>query len=115
MGANDKLAATFHGADMAWTNGGEGSKIPDPIKRQVRARQHNQCNTYNPTLCTGRIDEYDHITNIKTLHTPRHLANDPNNIQGLCTPCHKTKTQTEATAGKRRHLRPRQPHPSDRS
>lgn len=98
---------------MAWVNGGEGSKIPEPIKRGIRARQHNQCNTINPQVCTGVIDEYDHIINVKQLRIERSQANNPNNLQGLCTPCHKHKTQAEATAGKRRHLRPKQPHPSD--
>lgn len=98
---------------MTWVNGGKGSHIPDTVKRVVRARQHNRCNIYHPDICTGHIDEFDHIINIKTLKVERHLANDLNNIQGLCTPCHKAKTQTEAQQAKHRHLRPQPKHPSD--
>ena len=83
---------------MAWDNGGPGSKIPVAIKNTVRDKQQDRCNTIDPTVCIGRIDEFDHITNVKTLGIERSQANDPNNIQGLCRPCHKVKTQCEARA-----------------
>lgn len=98
---------------MAWANGGAGSKIPTSIKRQVRARQNNQCTTYNPQVCTGGINEFDHVIPIAELKALRRDANNPDNIQGLCFPCHKHKTQVEAQQGRRRHLRPPPPHPSD--
>lgn len=100
---------------MAWTNGGSGSKIPAAVKREVRERQHDQCNTIDPNACTGVIDEFDHIVNVKTLGIERADANDPDNIQGLCTPCHKVKTQGEsrvATAARTaRGRHPVEPHP----
>ena len=96
---------------MAWANGGPGSKIPAAIKRTVRQQQHDTCRTIDPTVCTGAIDEYDHIVNVKTLGINRPDANDENNIQGLCKPCHKVKTQREATAGHNRWKRPVEAHP----
>ena len=96
---------------MAWTNGGPGSKIPDRIKRTVRTRQGNRCNTIDLHVCTGTIDEFDHIVNVKTLGINRADANDPDNIQGLCRPCHTVKTQTEARAGQNRWRRPPPSHP----
>lgn len=96
---------------MAWSNEGNGSRIPDGIKRQVRADQNNQCNTIDPSVCTGHIDEFDHIINVKTLRVERPEANDRNNIQGLCSPCHKIKTQREAQAARRRKYRRPYRHP----
>ena len=71
-------------------------KIPAAVKREVRDRQHDQCATYDPNVCTGVIDEFDHIINIKTLGIDRSQANDPAGIQGLCTPCHTAKTHGAA-------------------
>lgn len=101
---------------MAWVNGGPGSKIPIGVKREVADRQHHQCATHNPQVCTGAIDEYDHIINVKALGIDRAHANDPSNIQGLCIPCHKDKTQGEAAeARRRRRFRPAERHPGLRS
>ena len=98
---------------MAWQNGGPGSKIPTRIKRQVQAQQQGRCNTINPAVCIGAIDEFDHINNVKALGIDRAEANDPGNIQGLCTPCHKEKTQTEAQTARRSGRRKPRPHPAD--
>lgn len=98
---------------MAWANGGAGSKIPTAIKRTVRQRQGGTCNTYDPRVCTGCIDEFDHIHNVKRLGIQRAEANDCNNIQGLCKPCHKRKTQHEAHEGRTRGRRKPPRHPSD--
>lgn len=98
---------------MAWANGRPGSNIPESVKRTIRHRQHDQCAGYDPTLCTGSLDEYDHIVNLKTTGTARAHANDPDLLQGLCVPCHRAKTQAEALAGRRRGRRPPPPHPAD--
>lgn len=95
---------------MTWTNGGPGSKIPAAVKREVRERQQGQCNTIDPNVCTGRIDEFDHIINVKTLGIDRALANDPAGIQGLCRPCHTVKTQAESLAARTRGRRAPVPH-----
>jgi 5-methylcytosine-specific restriction endonuclease McrA len=96
---------------MVWQNGRPGSNIPARVKRIVRHRQANQCNTIDPNICTGEIQEFDHITNIATLGVERSQANDPDNIQGLCAPCHKVKTQREARAGQNRWKRKPERHP----
>ncbi len=101
---------------MAWTNGGPGSKIPAGVKREVANRQHHECAIHDPTVCTGTIDEYDHIINVKTLGVARAEATDPGYIQGLCAPCHKVKTQTEAAAARKaRRFRPPEQHPGLKS
>lgn len=98
---------------MAWVNGGPGSKIPASAKRAIRIRQRNQCAVYDPTVCTGQLDEFDHIVNVKAAKVDRRTANHPDLLQGLCIPCHRAKTQAEAQAGRRRGKRPPPPHPSD--
>lgn len=95
---------------MTWTNRAPASNIPARIKRDVRQRQHEQCATIAPKVCTGAIDEFDHIINVKTLGIDRAEANDPNNIQGLCRPCHKVKTQQESLAARNRGRRTPTPH-----
>lgn len=97
---------------MAWQNGGQGSKIPERIKRTVRHRQRNQCAGFDLSVCTGHLDEFDHIVNVKALGIARSEANDVDNIQGLCIPCHKKKTALEAVQGKRaKRFRKPAPHP----
>jgi hypothetical protein len=98
---------------MVWVNGGPGSKIPIATKRTVNTRQHNRCAVFNPTLCTGSIDEYDHIVNVKAQRVDRRQANNPSTIQGLCLPCHKAKTQGEAIAARSRGKRTPPTHPAD--
>ena len=81
---------------MVWSNDQSGSHIPAKSKRIVRLRQDNQCVNLDAEICTGDIDEYDHVTNIKSLRIERSHANDPALLQGLCAACHKKKTQREA-------------------
>lgn len=101
---------------MAWSNGGQGSHIPQWVKRKVDDRQDDMCMRLNPAACWGTIDEYDHIVNVKaTGQQRRDLERDPDLIQGLCQPCHRVKTQLEAKAGrqKRSGKRKPRPHPAD--
>lgn len=101
---------------MVWERNKTGSNIPASVKRTVHDRQHGLCNTYDRTVCTGRIDEYDHIINVKaTGQTRRQLEHDPNLLQGLCHPCHGVKIQTEAAEGRIRRSGKRRPrtHPAD--
>lgn len=81
---------------MVWPNTASGSHIPAKSKRVVRLRQGNECVCIDARVCTGSIDEYDHVTNVKALKIERSHANDPALLQGLCIPCHKVKTQGEA-------------------
>ena len=98
---------------MAWANGSPGSNIPTAVKRTVRTRQGNRCAVHDSTVCTGSLDEFDHIVNVKTQRVDRRHANDPNGIQGLCVPCHKVKTQAESLAARSRGKRPPPCHPAD--
>ena len=101
---------------MAWDRNKTGSNIPASVKRTVRDRQHGHCNTYRPEVCTGTIDEYDHIINVKaTGKTRRELERNPDLLQGLCKPCHKVKIQAEAREGRMRRSGRRRPrvHPAD--
>lgn len=101
---------------MTWDRNKTGSNIPVSVKRTVHTRQHGMCNTYDPTVCTGRINEYDHTINVKATGRPRReLERDPDLLQGLCTPCHKAKIQDEAKAGRIRRSGKRRPplHPAD--
>lgn len=101
---------------MAWERNKTGSNIPASVKAEVRDRQQGLCHTIDPTVCTGLIDEYDHIINVKaTGQRRRHLERDPDLLQGLCTPCHKVKVQAEAREGQRRRSGKRKPrpHPAD--
>ena len=88
---------------MTWTNGGAGSKIPDKPKRIVRKRQNNRCAVYDPSVCTGSIDQFDHVVNLKSIGIARNdpHANDPALLQGLCEPCHLKKSSREGHAAKR--------------
>jgi hypothetical protein len=96
---------------MTWTNGGPGNPIPRKVRRAVYVRQHGLCAVYDPRVCTGQLDEYDHIVNTATTHIPRHLCT-AHDVQGLCHNCHVLKTQGEAKAGKRaKRFRPPLPHP----
>ena len=81
---------------MVWENTASGSHIPAKSKRVVSKRQGGKCINLDHRVCTGDIDEYDHVVNIKSLRIERSHANDPALLQGLCTPCHKLKTQQEA-------------------
>ncbi|QRY51740.1 HNH endonuclease [Mycolicibacterium septicum] len=93
---------------MAWENGKTGSNIPKRIKAAVRRR--DQVCQLNYEGCVGQDPsypsfEFDHIVNLKAAKIPRNQANKVELLQLACKPCHKVKTQAEAKAGSRRHLR----------
>lgn len=87
-----------------WANSTRTQDLPhDWAARRVRIlRRDPHCTLALPGTCTGTSTEVDHI-NGRTDH-------DDTNLQGVCSPCHKTKTQTEATAGRAaaRARKPRQ-------
>jgi 5-methylcytosine-specific restriction endonuclease McrA len=96
---------------MTWTNGGPGNRIPRRVRRAVYVRQHGRCNVYDPSVCSGSLDEYDHIVNTAVSGIPRSQCS-ANDVQGLCSPCHNAKTQVEARHGKRaKRYRPPLLHP----
>lgn len=102
---------------MTW---GEGGHIPAHVKTQV-LRRDKTCRLAYPDICTTRIDEYDHITGLAERGLRRRGTNTANELQGVCQPCHRRKTEQQRRAGvanaiaKRgglsRRLRDREPHP----
>ncbi len=94
---------------MAWGNH-SGSHIPPRVKNFVRKRDNGECQLRFDG-CTVVGEEFDHIANIASLRIPRSQANAPELLQLVCSACHKKKTQAEAMAGRRKHLRPKPTNP----
>lgn len=57
--------------------------------------------------CGDRATEVDHIINVAQGGT-----HDPHNLQALCTPCHRAKTEAEALAARKAALAARY-HPTE--
>lgn len=93
---------------MVWTN--TTKHVPTATRRRILNRdghQCAQCGHHDPTATTLEID---HIDNRRG---PTYGLDV--NLQTLCRPCHRAKTQREMKRGKeqkraRRYL-PRTPHP----
>jgi hypothetical protein len=84
-------------------NWGQGSTIPARVKDQVR-RRDGVCQIAIPGVCTGRIDEMDHVVGLAEQGQRRTPTLDANALQGVCSPCHKVKTQQQAAAGRARAI-----------
>lgn len=89
---------------MAWTN--TTKHVPTATRRRILNRDGHQCAQCGST---ERL-EVDHIDNRRG---PTYGLDA--NLQTLCRPCHRAKTQREMKRGKeqkraRRYL-PRTPHP----
>lgn len=86
-----------------WT--GNGTGLTRTQRDAALARDHNTCRT-----CGHPATEVDHIINVAQGGT-----HHPDNLQALCTPCHRAKTETEALAARRRanavRYHPREKHP----
>jgi 5-methylcytosine-specific restriction endonuclease McrA len=95
---------------MPWVNGAPGSHIPERAKRTVRNRDQ-VCQLQYPNICTGTIDEFDHIIGVKESHTDRPSTSTPEHLRGVCIPCHKKRTQQQATASRNRWKRQPEQHP----
>lgn len=80
---------------MTW---GQGSNIPKRIKDQVR-RRDNVCQLRYSGICTGLIDEFDHIHGLADHALNRDTVRSASDIQGVCTPCHRKKTEGQRKAG----------------
>lgn len=91
---------------MTWS-GSRG--VPRHIRRQVIARDEVCQLRYSG--CTGNIDEVDHIVNVARLGVRREDANQLDNLQGVCAPCHRIKTRRESNEGRRRWKRSPERHP----
>jgi len=85
----------------AWANSTRAARLPRNW-RQLRTRILQR----DPTcrIChTNTAVEVDHIK-------PGDNHN-PDNLQGLCVPCHQAKTTSERDAAQPRRARPPEPHP----
>ena len=71
------------------------------LKRHILKRDHGIC-----YVCQGQAVTVDHIKPVAQGGTHAH-----DNLAAICTPCHDAKTQREAQAGRRRHIRPTPKHP----
>lgn len=82
-----------------WTNGRTHAADADhkTWRAAVLRRDHGLCQTRGPG-CTRRATIADHITPV----AEGGARYDVNNGSAICGPCHKAKTQTEATRGLRR-------------
>jgi hypothetical protein len=96
---------------------GQGSNIPKRIKDQVR-RRDRVCQLHYPG-CTRHIDEFDHPNGLAGQQ--RQPVRSAHEIQGVCSPCHRVKTEGQRLAGLarakqqrgsvRRRYRDLEPHP----
>ena len=103
-GCSNPITTSRYCADHTqhhWNSSTRGSRLPfdwHTRRTRVRDRAGGQCeHTDNGVRCTRPGTDCDHIT-----------AGDDHsltNLQWLCAPHHKQKTQQEATAGLRRRLR----------
>lgn len=73
----------------AWRNGAP-THVKTHIRKKILARDGYTCQQ-----CGGAAAEVDHIDNTRG---PGY--DDLSNLQALCVPCHKAKTQREAQAGR---------------
>lgn len=86
---------------MSWQGSTRRSRLPaDWNQRRATVLQRDpQCRLAYPNVCTVRSTEVDHIK-----------AGDDHrltNLQGVCHPCHKVKTNAERPTERRTP----QPHP----
>ena len=80
---------------MTW---GQGSNIPKRVKDQVRRRDRT-CRLQYPGVCTGSIDQFDHPDGLAAHGRQRTTVRSAAEVQGVCEPCHKVKTDQQRRAG----------------
>jgi hypothetical protein len=97
-----------------------GSNIPTRIKDQVR-RRDQVCQLNYPNVCSGRIDEFDHVIGLADQGQQRTAVRSALEIRGVCSHCHAIRTEAQRRAGRARaraqrgglsrRLRDREAHP----
>lgn len=98
---------------MTWeANRGRAGKraVPAAVLRAVRVRDNGECQLRYP-CCTGQFDHLDHKRNLASQHRSRRDPVTADELQCVCVPCHKLKTQREAAAGRTSWRRPAERHP----
>ena len=78
--------------------------------RAVRQRDNDECQLRYPG-CTGDYEELDHTRNVASLGITRREASTVDNLQCVCVPCHRMKSQREAAAGRVQWRRQPERHP----
>ena len=82
-----------------------GTALTPAQRHAALARDRHTCRT-----CGDPATEVDHIINLAQGGT-----HDPVNLQALCTPCHRAKTETEALTARKAEwtarYHPRETHP----
>lgn len=82
-----------------------GTALTPAQRHAALARDRHTCRT-----CGDTATEVDHIINLAQGGT-----HDPVNLQALCTPCHRAKTETEALTARKAawaaRYHPRETHP----
>lgn len=66
------------------------------LRKAILSRDHGLCQVCWAAEVVTVAREVDHIVSKKLGG-----SNEPSNLQAICTPCHKIKTQTEAAHGSR--------------
>lgn len=92
---------------MTW---GQGRYVSPRVKAQVRKRDKT-CRLAYPGICTRAIDEFDHPDGLAAQGKQRTSVLDAAEVQGVCAPCHRHKTQQQARAGRSRWKRTPEKHP----
>ena len=98
---------------MAWkaSRGRAGRRaVPAAVLRAVRMRDNDECQL-RYSCCTGQFDHLDHKRNLASQHLSRRDPITMDELQCVCAPCHKVKTQREAVAGRTSWRRPAERHP----
>jgi 5-methylcytosine-specific restriction protein A len=96
---------------MTWESKRPGStRAWRAVRLQVLKRDQYRCQLQYAE-CVGQATEVDHITNIAASNTQRAQANNPNELQAVCSPCHRAKTQREAAQARGSWRRPPERHP----
>lgn len=97
---------------MAAWQGSHSTGFPPAARRAILARDRrcrcSGCRRCASSGCRRPSTTADHITPVA-----EGGSDGVDNGQGLCSPCHDTKTQTEAARGRARNAPRRQPerHP----
>lgn len=79
-------------ARPAWEGSTRRERLPsnwNTIRRRILKRDRHQCQAPG---CRAKATEVDHVIN--------NDDDSPENLQSLCSPCHRKKTQAEAQAGR---------------
>jgi 5-methylcytosine-specific restriction protein A len=99
----DELAPCPHHTRPAWQGSTRRATLPHDWPAIVRRilRRDPSCQlaypdswhtAHGPTTCAGRSTEVDHIGNPGD-HTP-------GNLRGVCSPCHRRRTQAQSAAAR---------------